>query len=169
MENRKIRHLKEEKMVYVTDTIIKAEPTVINIPEGKVRKKQKKIMKVSYLDTSSEEVLNTYMGNISHYGADCSGCTGRTASGYNVGSNFYYEDSKYGTVRIVAADSQLPFGTIVRINNNSTTMLAIVLDRGGAIGFEKKYMLDLLCESEDSAIKYGTLNNSTIEILRYGY
>lgn len=169
IQNIKINKLEEEKLVYVAENILPDVPKVINLPEGKVRKKKPQVKKVSYMDTTAEGVLNTYIGNISHYGADCHGCSGRTASGYNVTSNLYYQDSKYGTVRIVAGDKSLPFGTIVRFNVNGTPTLAIVLDRGGAIGFNKKYMFDLLCEGEKEAYQYGTIMSTNIEVLRYGY
>lgn len=120
-----------------------------------------------------EPVLATYKGMITAYGPDCVGCkTGRTASGYNVSNgNIYYNDKKYGKVRIVAADKSLPFGTIVRIKNLSIfnePILAIVLDRGGAIGFNKKVYFDLLYKSEKETLTFGK-REATFEVLRRGY
>lgn len=169
IQNQKIKKLQEEKLVYVTDNIVPTTPTVIKLPKGKVEKKKPKVTKVSYKDTTTNAVLNTYVGNISHYGADCHGCTGRTASGYDVSNKLYYQDNEYGTVRIVAGDKSLPFGTIIRFNKAGTTTLAIVLDRGGAIGFNKKYMFDLLCEGEKESYQYGTIMGVSVEVLRYGY
>ena len=118
-----------------------------------------------------DPVLATYKGNITAYGPDCVGCSGTTASGYSVRSNIYYNDKKYGKVRIVAADKSLPFGTIIRIKNLSVfkePILAIVLDRGGAIGFKKRVYFDLLYKSEKETSSFG-IRRATFEVLRRGY
>jgi len=115
-----------------------------------------------------EVVLATYNGIITAYGPDCYGCIGYTASGFDVRNNIYYNDSTYGTVRIVAADKSLSFGTIVRITNIDEPIIAIVLDRGGAIGFNKKVYFDLLYPSERDTYSFGK-KNATFEILRYGF
>ena len=136
--------------------------------------KEIKIFKeVEVKKENKERVINTYNGIITAYGPDCAGCTtGRTASGYNVlNGNIYYHDEKYGKVRIVAADKSLPFGTIVRIKNLNVfdePILAIVLDRGGAIGFKKKVYFDLLYKSEKETLSFG-MRRATFEILRRGY
>lgn len=118
-----------------------------------------------------EPVLATYTGNITAYGPDCTGCSGTTASGYNVRNNIYYNDKKYGKVRIVAADKSLPFGSIIRINNidiSTDPILAIVLDRGGAIGFNKRVYFDLLYKSEKDTLSFG-VQKATFEVLRRGF
>ena len=124
------------------------------------------------IDTTYSPVIATTSGNVSHYGHDCRGCTsGKTATGYNISDGrIYYTDSTYGDVRIVAAGGEYPFGTILRLSNSSTSpMIAIVLDRGSAIGSGKKYILDLLAESETAANEAGVKYNMTIEVLRMGY
>ena len=74
------------------------------------------------------------------------GCSGTTAAGYNVSNTIYYNDEEYGQVRIVAMSSNYPLYSIIRINNYpSGPIIAIVLDRGGAIQGTK---IDLLCVSE---------------------
>lgn len=121
-------------------------------------------------NSNNKKVLNTYYGTISHYGPDCNGCSGKTANGYNVKSgNIYYNDETYGLIRIVAADKSIPFGTIVKLNLNSGSVNAIVLDRGGGIGFDKKYLFDLLCESEKESYNLGINKNTKVEVLRYGF
>lgn len=123
------------------------------------------------VDTNNKKVLATYKGTITAYGPDCKGCSGKTASGYNVKKTIYYNDKTYGKVRIVAADRLLPFGTIVRISNLSgfkEPIIAIVLDRGGAIGFNKKVYFDLLYPSEKASNSFGR-KKATFEILRKGY
>lgn len=119
-------------------------------------------------------VLATYYGSMTGYGPDCSGCySNLTASGFYVGDgNIYYDDSQYGLVRIVAADSSFPFGTIVRISNVSlfeSSFYAIVLDRGSAIGFNRHALFDLLFASEKETSQIGKANNVRFEVLRYGY
>ena len=122
------------------------------------------------INNDNKEVLNVYYGNISHYGPDCAGCSGKTANGYNVkGGNIYYNDNTYGIIRIVAADKSIPFGTIVKLNLNSGPVNAIVLDRGGGIGFNKRFLFDLLCESEEESYSLGINKNTKVEILRYGF
>ncbi len=118
-------------------------------------------------------VLATYHGPITAYGPDCTGCkTGKTASGYNVlNGNIYYNDKEYGKIRIVAADKELPFGTIVRISDLDVfnePIIAIVLDRGSAIGFKKRVYFDLLYENEKKTLFFGK-RNATFEILRKGF
>ena len=118
-------------------------------------------------------VLATYHGPITAYGPDCIGCTtGYTASGYYVrDGNIYYNDHEYGKVRIVAADKSLPFGTIIRISHLDVfdePILAIVLDRGSAIGFNRRVYFDLLYNSEKETLFFGK-REATFEILRRGY
>ena len=115
-------------------------------------------------EQSENEII---YGKMSGYGPDCVGCSGYVASGQYVGGgNFYYYDNEYGQLRIVAGDKKYKFGTVVRINDS---MLAIVLDRGGSIGIGKKFLFDLLYESEEVANKNGVSNNVKFEILRNGF
>lgn len=115
-------------------------------------------------EQSENEII---YGKMSGYGPDCVGCSGYVASGQYVGGgNFYYYDSEYGQLRIVAGDKKYKFGTVIRINDS---MLAIVLDRGGSIGIGKKFLFDLLYESEEVANKNGVSNNVKFEILRNGF
>lgn len=121
------------------------------------------------------EVLETYVGKMTAYGPDCYGCTsGRTASGqYVMDGNIYYNDPTFGNIRIVAADKTIPFGSIIRISGLSIfpePILAIVLDRGGMIGFAegKHSYFDLLYKSEKDAASFGR-PTATFELLRRGY
>lgn len=118
---------------------------------------------------TTSDVLETQVGRLSSYGPDCAGCGGHVATGMDVrNGNITYNDPTYGPVRIVAADRQYPFGTIVRISGTSLgTINAIVLDRGGGIGFGKRFLFDLLFASEAEGA--GSFNDVTFEILRYGY
>lgn len=123
---------------------------------------------VTYTDTSGYTVYNTYTGTLTGYGPNCSGCSGYTASGYNVNNTVTYTDSTFGEVRIVAADPSIPLYSIVRINNIPSlgTVTAIVLDRGGNVGFGRGTLFDLLFASESEAIPMSS--NITFDMLRIG-
>lgn len=128
-----------------------------------------KIIPVQTVSSSVIETLQNEIvyGKMSGYGSDCAGCSGYVSYGkYIGGGDIYYNDSEYGTVRIVAGDKKYKFGTIVKINDG---MLAIVLDRGGSIGVGKKFLFDLLYSSEVEANKYGVSNDVKFEILRNGF
>lgn len=117
------------------------------------------------------DVLETQIGSLSGYGPDCVGCSGFLASGLDVRSgNIYYSDSTYGSIRILAGDKSYPYGTIVRVKNSRLSeFIGIVLDRGGAVGFGKRHLFDLLYKTSADALKNEVSYNTTFEILRYGY
>ena len=111
-----------------------------------------------------------FSGTMTGYGPDCVGCTGRVSCPPRndvTNGNIYFNDNDYGTIRIVAADSQIPCGTIVNISGNrlSDPITAIVLDRGGAI---KGTLMDLLMPSEKTSSPIGR-QNVTYEIVRWGW
>ena len=129
-------------------------------------------VETTFKEEKTINVLATYHGPMTAYGPDCTGCTtGYTASGYYVRNTIYYNDKEYGKIRIVAADKTLPFGTIIRISDLDIfdePVIAIVLDRGSAIGFKKKSYFDLLYPSERETSFFGR-RNATFEVLRRGY
>lgn len=148
----------------ISTIIVSSKPRIVKVPKPK-----KKPIVITNVDTSDKEVLATFGGTVSHYGPDCVGCSGVTASGYKVKNTIYYQDPTYGTLRIVAADRSIPLGSVLRLNTTNGVIHAIVLDRGGGIGFNKKYVLDLLCESEKQSYQFGIMKNTKVEVLRYGY
>jgi len=106
------------------------------------------------------------------YGPDCPGCGGHSAcpprQDFRNG-NIYFNDSVYGQVRILATDSSIPCGTIIKVTNPSVSaepFYAVALDRGGAIVGGK---MDLLYETESAAAAAGTQYNVTYEINRWGW
>jgi len=123
-------------------------------------------------DNEKNEVIRSYYGPMTAYGPDCVGCIGITTSGYNVlDGKIFYNDEEFGNIRILAADRSLPFGTIIRITglkDYPNGLLAIVLDRGSAIGFNKRSYFDLLYKSEYETLTFGC-QYATFEILRMGY
>ena len=144
-------------------TFVDKEINIFKLVEVKEEKKTESKVK--------SKVLKKYTGYITAYGPDCKGCIGITASGFNVKNRIYYHDKEYGKIRIVAADRTLSFGTIVKIKNNSSfkkPVIAIVLDRGSAIGFNKSVYFDLLYKSERETTKFGK-QKATFEILRNGF
>lgn len=179
---------KEETKVEVKEEIkevVEEEPKQEIIEEVKEEPKQEEIKpndvtikgeyKPNLAVLETIEVLETYVGKMTAYGPDCYGCTsGRTASGqYVMDGNIYYNDPTFGNIRIVAADKSIPFGSIIRISGLSIfsePILAIVLDRGGMIGFAegKHSYFDLLYKSEKDAASFGR-PTATFELLRRGY
>lgn len=86
--------------------------------------------------------LEEFFGSTTGYGADCAGCSGTvscsTLSGRShnlIRDGIFYNDSKYGQVRIVAASfSKFSCGTIMSIDNGIIEpFMAIVLDTGSAM------------------------------------
>ena len=154
---------------------IKEEQSVISTPVIEETKEVEDAPEQQKTEESNEIALETLVGNLVGYGPDCHGCTSmKTASGKYIGEgNIYYEDEAYGKVRIVAGDYSYPFGTIVKISNvdfyNDEPFYAVVLDRGGNIGKDKKFMFDLLFASEKEALSLGKEVNIKFEIMRLGY
>lgn len=83
------------------------------------------------------------------YTAFCpTGCTGVTASGYNVSNTIYYDG-----MRILAAPKSIPFYSIMRVTlADGSAFDGIVLDRGGDVGIGR---LDILVGSRDEAYSLG--------------
>lgn len=96
--------------------------------------------------------------NLTHYSAYCNtGCTGVTATGYDVSNTIYYKG-----YRIVAMPSSVPLHTKVRLHySNGEKVDAIVLDRGGDVGAGRA---DLLVNSTEEAYRLGRFDVE-IEIL----
>lgn len=107
------------------------------------------------------QVLRTEIGNLTGYGADCYGCSGITASGHNLIDSMYYDDSEFGTVRILAADKEFPFYSIFRVSDvpGMEPFIGIVLDRGGNVGFDRGTLFDLAYTNEsDPSLIHLTLS-----------
>ena len=119
---------------------------------------------------SSNSAIETYVGTLTGYGADCYGCSGYTSSGHNLNESMYYYDSEYGNVRILAADSSFPFYSIFRVSNvpGMEPFIGIVLDRGGNVGFGRGTLFDLAYTNESDPNLIHLTNNVTFELLRSG-
>lgn len=116
------------------------------------------------------EILNTVVGNLTGYGANCYGCSGYTAAGHNLNQSMYYDDNEFGTVRILAADPSFPFYSIFRISNvpGMDDFIGIVLDRGGNVGFNRGTLFDLAFIDEKDPGIIGLTPNVKFEMLRNG-
>ena len=112
----------------------------------------------------------TYEGDLTGYGADCPLCGGHLACMPSLDvlhGNVTYNDSTYGTVRIVASSQNLPCGSVVRfdapgISNDGVT--AIVLDRG-VLGTA----LDLLVETNNAAYTSVGRRKISYDVIRKGW
>ena len=121
-------------------------------------------------DFSDRVAIETFTGNLTGYGPDCVGCSGKTSTGYDLTQNVYYEDCEFGSVRIVAADKYFPFYSIIRISGvpGMDSFLAIVLDRGGNVGFNKGTLFDLAFSTEKDPNILSLTRNVKFEVLRSG-
>lgn len=94
------------------------------------------------------------------YVATCNGCSGITASGYDVRSTVTYNG-----MRIIATDtSVIPLHSIVKVTTPNGSFTAIALDTGGAIN---GHIIDYLVSSESEALSLGR-QKVTIEIIGKG-
>ncbi len=116
------------------------------------------------------EVLETYVGNLTGYGPDCYGCSGKTRSGHDLNKSVYYDDPEFGTVRILAADSSFGKNAIFRVSNvpGMDSFIGIVLDTGGNVGFNRGTLFDLAFATEKDPNIIGLTSNVTFELLRRG-
>ena len=124
----------------------------------------------TYKEKEEDLIVDTFMGSMTAYGPDCVGCSGIVAcKPYQDvrNGNIYYNDAKYGQVRIVASDGSIPCGSIIKITNVfGEPFLAITLDRGGAI---KGTKMDLLYNSEDETRPFGVKQNIQYDFFRWGW
>ena len=144
----------------INKTIIKYKPITLGMGGiAEVKEKPKPVIRKVQPKQSNSG--STY--KLTHYGADCGACSGITASGVDVRGTIYYNDSQYGTVRIVAMSSSIPMYSIIKIHNYfGNDITAIVLDRGVGNG-----VIDLLTESEAKSSELG-IQYVNMEVLRYG-
>ena len=145
--------------ITTTNIVETTESTTTTETSLKTTKKVVKTTQKTTIKTTAKE--GTY--KLTHYGWNCKGCGGNTASGYNVRNTIYYYDKTYENLRIVAM-KDLPLYSVIKIKNyDGRDIFAIVLDRGVGSG-----VIDLLVESEEQASKLGIRKNIEIEIIRSG-
>ena len=130
-----------------------------------------KIKSVEEITTSKNKKIE-FTGTLTGYGPDCKGCGGKTGCSPRQdvrNGNIYYTDTKYGKIRILAADKSIPCGSIIKVSNYpyiNGDFYGIVLDRGSAI---KGLTMDLLYNSEQETRNLGRAYNINFQIERWGY
>lgn len=145
--------------ITTTNIVETTESTTTTETSLKTTKKVVKTTQKTTQKTTAKE--GTY--KLTHYGWNCKGCGGNTASGYNVRNTIHYYDKTYENLRIVAM-KDLPLYSVIKIKNyDGRDIFAIVLDRGVGSG-----VIDLLVESEEKASKLGIRKNIEIEVIRSG-
>lgn len=103
---------------------------------------------VASLFTTTEAEANSITMETTYYTADCVGCSGITAAGYDVRGTIYAEG-----FRVVAVDPWLiPLGTKVYVETPYESFYAIAGDTGGAIQGNR---LDILVGTYWEAITKG--------------
>lgn len=127
--------------------------------------KNNKVKKISRGGINKSELKNAdgrvLTGTITHYGADCNGCSGTTATGINVQGSIYYNG-----YRVIATDpSVIPLHSLVRLDLPTGSIIAIALDTGGAI---KGTKIDLLVGSEAIGNDLGVYRNVKMTVIREG-
>lgn len=121
-----------------------------------------------------------YQGMLTGYGPDCEGCTGVVAcytkekTNHNlITDGIYYEDSEYGSIRILAADHrEFPCGTIIEITNSDLEKeIGIVLDTGSGMrkAYDEGWILIDLAFTDESDLWHVTNKNTTFNVLRWGF
>ncbi len=149
--------IKEEEVIEEESTIEQEEPKEIEVPEQQEVVEEKK-----------EEVIvpSILTGKVSGYGADIGEYT---SYGYSIKDRITYFDDTYGNLRILAAGSEYPYGTVVKITGSSQgEILGIVLDRGPNIGEGKKFLFDILYQTSEEAYRTG-VEEVEYQILRMGW
>lgn len=132
---------------------------------------------VRHVDTMEEAAVFgpttpiSFTGQMTAYKATCIGCTGIVYCPPRQDvrdGNIWFTDSTYGKIRILAADPNIPCGTIVKATNLtfSEEVIGIVLDRGGLI---KGNIMDFLVGPEDDMDVVGRQRGVNYEVLRWGW
>lgn len=139
---------------------------------------REQVLKVMQVANMSEAAIYgpdmpiSFTGQMTAYAPNCTGCTGEVACPPRQdvrNGNIWFNDNTYGKVRILAADRNIPCGTIVKITNVDFTndeIIGIVLDRGGAI---KGNIMDFLMSEDDDLDIVGRQRNVNYEVARWGW
>lgn len=170
------------------------------LPNDKTRILVEGVDGITYLEDGIEKSLRTvvdevievgtgpassYVGNTTGYGPDCVGCSGTVACKTREGTTFnlvtdglFYNDSQFGSLRVVAADQRVfRCGTVIEIDNGKDEpYLAIVLDTGSGMRSSwENYRLvhvDIAFASEnDPGVYAATARNKSVKfnVQRWGW
>lgn len=163
-ELKQFKTINKELKMRIKEDSIQIKSLKNNVNKLKLNKK-KEYKVVSRGGINNSELKNAdgrvLTGTITHYGADCNGCSGTTTSGVNVQGSIYYNG-----YRIIATDpSVIPLHSLVRLDLPTGSIIAIALDTGGAI---KGTKIDLLVGSEAIGNDLGVYNNVKMTVIREG-
>ena len=158
------------------NTVKSIESSRIIVPEKEEVIEEVELKEEYVLSNSVNDIKNNqdkkqqFNGTITGYGPDCIGCSGVLACPPHMNvlnNNIYYTDNDYGVIRILAADPNIPCGSIIKVSNyDNQEFLGIVLDRGRDI---HGLTMDLLFESENTNSYLGRRYNINFKIERWGY
>ncbi len=151
----------------------------------------KKTEEIKIVEDATDEIIEKgtgtygiYKGRLVGYGPDCQGCSGegylscKTESGDRFSLKYdgiYYNDSKFGEVRILAADrSKFPCGTIIKIEKpDGTSFLAVVMDTIGTKLADGRELMDLAYSTQTDKTVFAADglvgNNVTFNVQRWGW
>lgn len=176
-----VKTLKTDALTYMISTNKKAASSYnyVEVKQEEVKEEEKQEEPVVQNEKQTIKVDNnsiaTYTGKLTGYGADCRGCSSRTAAGYDLNNGVYYNDATYGQVRILAAATNgFPFGSIIEVSNTSIgTFVGIVLDTGGSMRSawnNGEVWMDLAFTTEGEAGSAGiTTRNAQFNVKRLGW
>lgn len=201
--NININNPDKNKSLSVVNTVLEYQTEIIynaKIPSGITNVLVEGQDGIVYLDTNGniyktlKEQINEvvevgtgkygeYTGIVTGYGPDCKTCDGRgyvacptqTGKWTNLFTDgIFYDDERYGSLQILAADWRgFPCGTVIEINNNdlSKPILGIVLDTGSAMrnAYDKGYVhIDVAFETEVGLV-FNTNKNTNFSVKRWGW
>lgn len=141
------------------------------------------------IDDSKEEIIEKgtgpygiFKGRLVGYGPDCPGCSkkGNVACKTAdkkifslIDDGIYYEDSEFGSVRILATDlNKYPCGTIIRVEKeDGTIFMAVVLDRIGTKSETPLFDLAYSSQTDKTVFNADKLTgrNITFNVQRWGW
>lgn len=160
------------------------------VQESKFEEKKEEVKKVVIQEVQDKVIekgtgaYGVYTGKLVGYGPDCVGCSGegylacRTASGDRFSLKYdgiYYNDSKFGEVRILAAKTnEFPCGTIIKISKqDGSSFVAVVMDKIGTSSTNGQVLMDLAYSTQTDKTVFaqdGLLgNNQKFEVQRWGW
>lgn len=146
---------------YAEDSFIRAHADRTKPLEPvKVAEKAPKPVNTAKDKRQTESKAESFTVEATFYTAKCNGCSGITASGYDVRRTITYKG-----LRIVAMSKDIPLYTIVNVKlTDGSEFKAIVLDRGGAI---KRGKMDVLVATKSEAYRLGR-QQAQVTILERG-
>lgn len=110
-------------------------------------------------EKEAEASTQSFNVETTYYTADCYGCLGITAYGYDVRDTVYAEG-----YRAVAVDpTVIPLGSVLHVETPYDSYYAIAADTGGAIN---GFSMDILVNSTYEALQKGRVQ-STVTVVEW--